>query len=181
MQQGQPLEQATAGDTTPSTADFLRQIQLDPKATNYKVHHAVVAQLYRFLWSSILTQVSPSHFLPREIAPTVIHALALLERCDWSLCDAQKRASLELNERRREQLGGLSSSASSSSSSTTPNSQSASQSSKNIKGKFVPARLATPPPGVHNSEELGAEYGIDRRGIPCGHVFRKGEAIYRCR
>lgn len=28
---------------------------------------------------------------------------------------------------------------------------------------------------------LGAEYSANRRGTPCGHIFRKGEAIYRCR
>ncbi|KAE8262492.1 hypothetical protein A4X03_0g2408 [Tilletia caries] len=31
------------------------------------------------------------------------------------------------------------------------------------------------------SLELGPEYGPDRKGMPCGHVFVKGEAIYRCR
>ncbi|KAE8251404.1 hypothetical protein A4X13_0g4006 [Tilletia indica] len=31
------------------------------------------------------------------------------------------------------------------------------------------------------SLELGPEYGPDRKGMPCGHVFAKGEAIYRCR
>lgn len=28
---------------------------------------------------------------------------------------------------------------------------------------------------------LGPEYASERRGMPCGHIFRKGEAIWRCR
>lgn len=28
---------------------------------------------------------------------------------------------------------------------------------------------------------VGPEYGPDRKGMPCGHIFKKGEAIYRCR
>lgn len=163
------------GDSMPSTSYFLQQAQIVPQASFYKVNEAVVSQLHRFLWTSILSQISPAHFLPRELAPTMMHALIFLERSDWSLCDAQKRAMVELNERRREVLGGLSSSTSTSSSSSPT------QSSRNIKGKFVPPRLATPPPGASIADDLGPEYGSERSGMPCGHVFRKGEAIYRCR
>lgn len=35
--------------------------------------------------------------------------------------------------------------------------------------------------GEGPGESLGPEYGEDRRGMPCGHVFKKGEAVYRCR
>ncbi|CAO1614904.1 unnamed protein product [Sympodiomycopsis kandeliae] len=31
------------------------------------------------------------------------------------------------------------------------------------------------------SATLGPEYAPERRGMPCGHVFSKGEAIWRCR
>jgi E3 ubiquitin-protein ligase UBR1 len=165
----------TSIDTTPSTSGFLQHVQIDPQATNYKVSNAVVSQLHRSLWTSILSQISPAYFLPREIAPTLIHALVFLERSEWKLCEAQKRATIELNERRRERLGGVASSASSSSSTSS------SQNNRNLKGKFVPPRLATPPPGTSMNDDLGAEYGEERKGMPCGHVFRKGEAIYRCR
>lgn len=179
--------QGTSSDPTPSTSNFLRHAEIDPQSTFYNVNNAVVSQLHRFLWTSIFSQASPAHFLPREIAPTVVHALVFLERCDWKLCDAQKRAAKELNERRRERLGGVSSSTSSfvpsSSSSVSSTSGSpSSQTSRHLKGKLVPPRLATPPPGVPSADEqLGPEYGEERRGMPCGHVFRKGEAIYRCR
>jgi E3 ubiquitin-protein ligase UBR1 len=172
--------QQPRGDTRPSTSGFLRHVQIDPQSTNYRVNEVVVSQLHRSLWTFILSQVSPSHFLPREIAPTMIHALVFLERCNWKLCEAQKRAMIELNERRREKLGGLASSASSSSSSSNA-SMSSSQGLKNIKGNFVPPRLATPPPGSSAADDMGLEYGEEKRGMPCGHVFRKGEAIYRCR
>jgi E3 ubiquitin-protein ligase UBR1 len=170
--------QEPLGDSSPSTSSFLYAAQINPQATFYKVNSNVIAQLHRSLWTSILSQVPPAHFLPREIAPTMMHALVFLERCEWNLCDAQKRAMVELNERRREMMGGLHSSSSSSSSIA-----SSTQSNRNLKGKFVPPRLATPPPhaSASASDELGPEYGPERKGMPCGHVFRKGEAIYRCR
>ncbi|UZJ54429.1 hypothetical protein CBS101457_003749 [Exobasidium rhododendri] len=174
-----PGGQQSREGSRPSTSDFLRNVQIDPQAAYYKVNEIVVSQLHRSLWTYILSQVSPAHFLPREIAPTLIHALVFLERCNWKLCDAQKRAMVELNERRREKLGGVASSASSSSSSST--SMSSSQGTRSMKGKFVPPRLATPPPGASIADDLGPEYGDEKRGMPCGHVFRKGEAIYRCR
>lgn len=167
------------GDSVPSTSSFLQAAQINPQATFYKINPGVIAQLNRSLWTSILSQVSPAHFLPREIAPSMMHALVFLERCEWNLCDAQKRAMVELNERRREMLGGLHSSSSSSAISVA----SSTQSSRDLKGKFVPPRLATPPPHASTTtiDDLGPEYGPERRGMPCGHVFRKGEAIYRCR
>lgn len=30
-------------------------------------------------------------------------------------------------------------------------------------------------------EEEPVEYGANRRGKPCGHVFSKGEGVYHCR
>ncbi|PWN37144.1 uncharacterized protein FA14DRAFT_159326 [Meira miltonrushii] len=175
-------------NSLPSTIHFLRQAQLDPRSTNYAVTGGVISQLYRSLWTAIFTNITPAHLLPREVAPTMMHAMVFLERCNWNLCAAQKRASLEINEQRRERLGGVTSASFSNSSlsSNTNNSSSPLNASPLItpggaKGKFVPPRSATPPPGLSSEEVMGAEYGEDRKGMPCGHVFKKGEAIYRCR
>lgn len=35
--------------------------------------------------------------------------------------------------------------------------------------------------GSDNDLVSGHEYGSDRKGMPCGHVFKEGEPIYRCR
>lgn len=43
--------------------------------------------------------------------------------------------------------------------------------------KAVAAAAAASPRG----RSLGPEYGPDRRGTPCAHIFRRGEAMYRCR
>lgn len=177
-----------SGGSQPSTAHFLKQAQIDPhsdiRAGGYSVTADVASQLNRSLWTSIFSHVPPAHLLPREVAPTTMHALLFLERCNWSLCNAQKRAATEINERRRERLGGVASisassmSGSASAFSTTSSSMATTGSGK---GKFVPPRSATPPPGLTQEEALGGEYGEDRKGMPCGHVFKKGEAIYRCR
>ncbi|MCO5565535.1 hypothetical protein L7F22_019209 [Adiantum nelumboides] len=175
-------------DSIPSTIHFLRQAQLDPRSTNYAVTGGVISQLYRSLWTAIFTNITPAHLLPREVAPTMMHAMVFLERCNWNLCVAQKRASLEINEQRRERLGGVTSASFSNSSlnsnanpSSSPLNASPLIAPGGAKGKFVPPRSATPPPGLSSEEVIGGEYGEDRKGMPCGHVFKKGEAIYRCR
>lgn len=175
----------------PSTIHFLRQAQLDPRSTNYAVTGGVISQLYRSIWTAIFTNITPAHLLPREVAPTMMHAMVFLERCNWNLCVAQKRATLEINERRRERLGGVTSASISNSSISSLNSNVHASSSPlnasplitpgSAKGKFVTPRSATPPPGLSTEEVIGGEYGEDRKGMPCGHVFKKGEAIYRCR
>lgn len=44
-----------------------------------------------------------------------------------------------------------------------------------------PCRAASPLPAASSALDLGPEYAEERRGLPCGHVFAKGEAIWRCR
>lgn len=174
-----PAHQSTSNASVPPTVAFLRQVQLDPRSTNYHVSSSVISQLYRSLWTSIFSHVAPAHLLPRDVAPTTMHALVFLERCGWKLGQAQKRALVEINDRRREMLGSLAPVPSSSSSSSISPRASPQPSGKGR--TFAPPRQATPPPGLNNDELLGPEYGIDRKGMPCGHIFKKGEAIYRCR
>ncbi|KAL9932831.1 hypothetical protein V8E36_008086 [Tilletia maclaganii] len=120
--------------------------------SNYTVSPAVRSQLLFSLYSRLLSDLpSTANLLPPHIGDDLSAALLHLQSCDWKLSEAQKRA-IE-----QERL--------------------AAEKGKQPLRPFDPTHQAEPDPSL----ELGPEYGPDRKGMPCGHVFAKGEAIYRCR
>lgn len=57
--------------------------------------------------------------------------------------------------------------------------------SASTSSSHLSSRASSPlTPDEHESggqDALGPEYSEERRGMPCGHIFAKGEAIWRCR
>ncbi|CEH14174.1 N-end rule pathway, recognition component UBR1 [Ceraceosorus bombacis] len=117
----------------------------------YELTPMCVRALHRSLWSTMFALVPAVYLLPRQLVPTGEHALRLLEESDWNLCETQRRAVKAMAEAARDG-----------------------------KGKGVEGRMSFPLSGQAEFD-LGPEYSAERRGMPCGHVFKKGEAIYRCR
>ncbi|KDN52254.1 hypothetical protein K437DRAFT_243984 [Tilletiaria anomala UBC 951] len=123
----------------------------------YLVDQGVTSRLLRSLWTSLLASLpSPSHLLPTRATqlPTIEATLEFLQEHDWKLSEAQKAAQKQADE-------------------------------ANAKGKAVErGNVNVSSQGLGASSKafsLGPEYGPDRKGMPCGHIFREGEAIYRCR
>lgn len=52
---------------------------------------------------------------------------------------------------------------------------------RDIFERHAAAAARAPSSAAALGKPLGAEYGADRRGTPCGHIFRQKEATYRCR
>jgi len=107
------------------------------------------------LFSQLLDSIpTSSHLLPRQVAPSNQHALNYFKQNGYSLPKAQKAAQEEL---------------------------------RRLKGKDKSRErdregtLGLGSAFGNDAEVLGPEYGSDRKGMPCGHVFKEGEPIYRCR
>ncbi|KAK0554585.1 E3 ubiquitin-protein ligase ubr1 [Tilletia horrida] len=137
--------------TKRSVADFIAT-HIGAVPSNYSVSPPVRSQLFYSLYSRLLSDLPTTvNLLPSSIGTSIESALLHLQSCDWKLSEAQKRA-IE-----QERI--------------------ASDKGKQPLRPFDQQHHAEPDPSL----ELGPEYGPDRKGMPCGHVFAKGEAIYRCR
>ncbi len=151
---------AHLGDSHPLFSEETPLSQV--KASAYQVDSRTTSALMRSVWTSLLHSLpSPANLLSVRTAqqaqlPTIDAALDFLEKHDWKLAEAQKAAA-----------------------------KLAEQATDKGKGKAGAAPGAGSGTEAHGRDgkrvQLGPEYGADRRGMPCGHIFKKGEAIYRCR
>ena len=118
----------------------------------YLVDETVTDQLMRSLWTRLLSALpSPCHLL----LPThSTHFSTLQETLDFLQVYKWKLAAAQKAAQKMVE-------------------------DTNAKGKSV--ERADSKTAGSRIIQLGAEYGSDRKGMPCGHVFKKGEAIYRCR
>ncbi|PWN21802.1 hypothetical protein BCV69DRAFT_268300 [Microstroma glucosiphilum] len=111
-----------------------------------------------YYWPSTSSSTANDFLTP----PSIAEALDLLEANDWSLSRAQ--GAFPFLRARQARLASSSSS---------------------LKGKSpASSRAGSPSPGMDSGSHLGylgPEYTEERRGRPCGHYFRKGEPIWRCR
>ncbi|KAK0521984.1 E3 ubiquitin-protein ligase ubr1 [Tilletia horrida] len=189
-----------------TVADFIAT-HIGAVPSNYTVSSAVRSKLLYSLYSCLLADLpSPSHLLPAHVGDSPQAALLHLQSCDWKLSEAQKRAAEQ--ERQAADKGKqplrpsashdqhLHASHSSSAASVLTNTNNSSSAGSGVAGS--PSGSASHGSGSGSASgsrsgsgtnspepdpalELGPEYGPDRKGMPCGHVFAKGEAIYRCR
>ncbi|KAN0066349.1 E3 ubiquitin-protein ligase ubr1 [Thecaphora frezii] len=141
-------------------ASLLREFNLTPDPTDSRSYHLTTEKknsLRRFLYAKLLDELpSKAHLLPHWHhldAQTVLDTIA---KHDYSL-------------------------------STTQTEESRQMAKAKLKGKQVQRGSSPFGPIDGFNEELedpdllGPEYGEERRGMSCGHLFQAGEAIYRCR
>lgn len=96
-------------------------------------------------------------------------AIASIKSAGWSVSQAQRQ--IQLDRTRLSSVKGK---------------QPARESSDSGRNMFtrMPKLVSTSLTGTDSAEvaePVEPEYSEERRGLPCGHVFQKGEAIWRCR
>ncbi|PWN48310.1 hypothetical protein IE53DRAFT_202971 [Violaceomyces palustris] len=153
------------GGYASTVRDYLPQLIPLPDQSitaSYKVSPSTSSAIKSSLFGSLLTSLpTTSHLLPRAVAPSTRHALKLLEESDWSLSAAQKEATRQLAKAKEKGKGK--------------------QPQRFPGNGFSFGHQPNGDETESEMEALGPEYSEERRGMPCGHLFKKGEAIYRCR
>ncbi|PWZ03008.1 hypothetical protein BCV70DRAFT_9664 [Testicularia cyperi] len=125
-------------------------------SASYLLTDQTRATLQRNLYLRLVESLpSPSHLLPGDTSRSSHDAVDLIAAHGWSLSKAQIEEARQIAHSKK-------------------------------KGKQA-QRANSPWTGFDASDDiddpdlLGPEYAEERRGMPCGHLFQKGEAIYRCR
>ncbi|EPQ32173.1 uncharacterized protein PFL1_00370 [Pseudozyma flocculosa PF-1] len=141
-------------------AAVLREFGLTPNALDsgsYILTPAKKNSLRRGLYARLLEELpTKAHLLPQWHHRTSSSVLDAIARHDYSLATTQAEETRQLAKAK-------------------------------LKGKQV-QRGSSPfgpidgvPDELEDPDLLGPEYGEERRGMACGHLFQAGEAIYRCR
>ncbi|PWN27822.1 hypothetical protein BDZ90DRAFT_232210 [Jaminaea rosea] len=145
---------------------------------------ALKAKMYhRLLSADVGLVLDPAEAEPR-LARDPTAYVDTIQKYGWSLAKVQQSIS-QLREQHKESTRSTHNpfaSASSAFKGKAPQHRSHSSSSNSTMtsaaGTPQSSRPSTPAPIDPTS---APEYGEERRGMPCGHVFEKGEAIWRCR
>ena len=123
---------------------------------SYLVTPDIQSTLYRNLFRHLLESVpSPAVLVPCDPGTSIQEALDLLASYDWNLSRAQIAETREIALARKK--------------------------GKQAQRAQSPWSTSSAYDDVEDPDLLGPEYSESRRGMPCGHLFEKGEAIYRCR
>ena len=124
--------------------------------SSYLVTPEIKAILYRNLFRHLFESVpSPAVLVPCDPATSIQDALNLVASYDWNLSRAQIEETREIALARKK--------------------------GKQAQRAQSPWSTSSAYDDVEDPDLLGPEYSEARRGMPCGHLFQKGEAIYRCR
>ncbi|SJX60083.1 related to ubiquitin-protein ligase e3 component [Sporisorium reilianum f. sp. reilianum] len=124
--------------------------------STYLVTPEISATLHKNLFRHLLESVpTPAVLLPCDPGTSIPEALALLANYGWNLSRAQ------IEETRQNAL--------------------ARKKGKQAQRAQSPWSTSSAYDDVEDPDLLGPEYSEARRGMPCGHLFQKGEAVYRCR
>ncbi|SNX81368.1 related to ubiquitin-protein ligase e3 component [Melanopsichium pennsylvanicum] len=124
--------------------------------STFLVTPEIKSTLYRNLFRHLLESVpSPAVLIPCEPSTSIQDALKLVESYDWNLSRAQIEEMREIALARKK--------------------------GKQAQRAQSPWSTSSAYDDVEDPDLLGPEYSESRRGMPCGHLFQKGEAIYRCR
>ncbi|KIS71625.1 uncharacterized protein UMAG_00067 [Mycosarcoma maydis] len=124
--------------------------------STYIITPEITSTLHKNLFRHLLESVpSPAVFIPCDPTTSVSQALALLASYGWNLSRAQ------IEETRQVAL--------------------ARKKGKQAQRAQSPWSTSSAYDDVEDPDLLGPEYSESRRGMPCGHLFQKGEAVYRCR
>ncbi len=124
--------------------------------SSYLVTPELKSTLQRNLFRHLLESVpTPATLLPCEPGTSIKDALNLLASYDWNLSRAQIEETREIALARKK--------------------------GKQAQRAQSPWSTSSAYDDAEDPDLLGPEYSEARRGMPCGHLFQKGEAIYRCR
>ncbi|SPO19704.1 related to ubiquitin-protein ligase e3 component [Ustilago trichophora] len=149
----------TARSAKVGVCDLLsRLVPLPDQAepSSYFVSPDVKATLQRNLFRHLFESVpSPAVLIPCEPGTSIKDALNLVESYDWNLSRAQIEETREIALARKK--------------------------GKQAQRAQSPWSTSSAYDDIDDPDLLGPEYSEARRGMPCGHLFQKGEAIYRCR
>lgn len=122
----------------------------------YLVTPEIKATLQRNLFRHLFESVpSPAVLIPCDPTTSIQDALNLVASYDWNLSRAQIEETREIALARKK--------------------------GKQAQRAQSPWSTSSTYDDVEDPELLGPEYSESRRGMPCGHLFQKGEAVYRCR
>ncbi|KAJ9477110.1 E3 ubiquitin-protein ligase UBR1 [Pseudozyma hubeiensis] len=124
--------------------------------STYMVTPEIRTTLRKNLFRHLLESVpNPAVLLPCDPGTSVSEALNLLATHGWNLSRAQIEETREIALARKK--------------------------GKQAQRAQSPWSTSSAYDDVEDPDLLGPEYSESRRGMPCGHLFQKGEAIYRCR
>ncbi|GAC73291.1 N-end rule pathway, recognition component UBR1 [Moesziomyces antarcticus T-34] len=157
MSQGMSLREERAAKI--GVCDLLSRLvplpnSADPASYLVTPHitNTLLSNLFRHLFECV---PSPSVLLPCDPGTTVQEALELLASHDWNLSRAQIEQTRQLALARKK--------------------------GKQAQRAQSPWSTSSAHGDLQDPDLLGPEYSEARRGMSCGHLFQKGEAIYRCR